>query len=313
MQPRRQHYGEVHGENGKLDDVLLTVFRAPASYTGEDVVEIACHGGQLLTRRLLELLLHQGARAAEPGEFTQRAFLNGKMDLTQAEAVMDLITAQTDLALRAAQEHLAGGLGERISAVREQLLELLAHLEAFIDFPDEDIDPDSGAALAARFAEIRAALHALLATAGRGRWLREGVRTVITGPPNVGKSSLLNLLLGYDRAIVSPLPGTTRDTIEETIDVRGIPLRLIDTAGLRAAADPIELAGIERTRQQLERADLILEVHDASLPAPADLLAGSPAPPQQERPRRAPLLARRRRRAPLLRRRDRPPRAGDRH
>ena len=270
MEPRRQYYGAVHEEAGKLDDVLLTVFPAPASYTGEPVVEIACHGGQLITRRLLELLLRQGARAAQPGEFTQRAFLHGKLDLTQAEAVMDLIAAQTELALRAAQEQLAGRLGERIRELREELLALLAHVEAFIDFPDEDIDPDSGAALQARFAGLRAGLQALLATAARGKWLREGVRTVIYGVPNVGKSSLLNLLLGYERAIVSAIPGTTRDTLEETISVRGVPVRLIDTAGMRASPDPLEAAGMERTREQLARAELVLEVHDASLPCPAE-------------------------------------------
>lgn len=261
---RVQQFGAIHDGQRKLDDVLLTVFRAPASYTGEDVVEIACHGGVLVTRRILELLLRSGARAAEPGEFTQRAYLHGKLDLTQAEAVMDLITAQTDLALRAASEQLEGRLGERIRGLREALLELLAHVEAYIDFPDEDIDPDTGAALHARLDAVRTEVQALLATAGRGRILREGVRTVIYGAPNVGKSSLLNLLLGYERAIVSPRPGTTRDVIEEVINLRGIPLRLIDTAGIRDSADEIEQAGMERTRRQVERADLVLQVRDAS-------------------------------------------------
>lgn len=268
MEPRRQYFGAIESEGRKLDEVLFSLHRAPASYTGEDVVEIACHGGVLISRRILELLLRAGARPAQPGEFTQRAFLHGKMDLTQAEAVMDLISAQTDLALRAAQEQLEGRLGERMRALREMLLELLAHLEAFIDFPDEDIDPDSGAALEARMAEIRAALQELLATAERGRWLRQGVRTVIYGAPNVGKSSLLNLLLGYERAIVSATPGTTRDTIEETINLRGIPLRLIDTAGVRTSEDPVEQAGIERTLRQVERADLVLHLYDASAPRP---------------------------------------------
>ncbi len=264
LMPRVQQFGAIFDGEEKLDDVLLTVFRAPASYTGEDVVEIAGHGGVLVSRRILEALLRKGARAALPGEFTQRAYLNGKMDLTQAEAVMDLITAQTDLALRAATEQLEGRLGERIRTLRELLLELLAHVEAFIDFPDEDIDPDTGDALLRKLDVARAEIDALLATADRGKVLREGVRTVIYGAPNVGKSSLLNLLLGHERAIVSAKPGTTRDVIEEVINLRGIPLRLIDTAGVRESDDEVEQAGIERTRKQVARADLVLHVLDSA-------------------------------------------------
>ena len=266
--PRVQHFGAILDGERKLDDVLLTVFRAPHSYTGEDVVEIAGHGGVLVARRILELLLKCGARSAEPGEFTQRAYLGGKMDLTQAEAVMDLITAQTDLSLRAATEQLEGRLGERIRALRERLVELLAHVEAYIDFPDEDFDPDTGDALRTKLDAVRTEIKALLATAGQGRVLREGVRTVIYGAPNVGKSSLLNLLLGYERAIVSARPGTTRDVIEEVINLRGYPLRLVDTAGLRESDDEIEREGMARTRRQVERADLTLHVFDASQPPP---------------------------------------------
>jgi tRNA modification GTPase len=264
--PRFQYYGKIVDQGEAIDDVLLTLFRAPASYTGEDVIEIACHGGILVTRRILQLLFSRGARAADPGEFTQRAFLNGKMDLTQAEAVMDLIRAQTELALRAAKEQLEGRLGARIRELREQLLQLLAHVEAYIDFPDEDIDPDTGEALLAKIDKVTAGIHALLQTAGQGKILREGVRTVIFGEPNVGKSSLLNLLLGEERAIVSELPGTTRDTIEEVINLRGIPLRLIDTAGVRESSDTIEREGIARTLRHLERADLALHLADASQP-----------------------------------------------
>jgi tRNA modification GTPase len=262
--PRVQQFGRIMDGSAVLDDALVTVFRAPASYTGEDVVEIACHGGILVARRILQLLLERGARLAEPGEFTQRAFLNGKMDLTQAEAVMDLIRAQTDLAMRAATEQLEGRLGARIRELREELLAVLAHVEAFIDFPEEDIDPDTGEALLKKLDAAREGIAALLRTADQGKILREGVRTVIYGAPNVGKSSLLNLLLGYERAIVSETPGTTRDTIEEVINLRGIPLRLVDTAGVREAGDRVEREGMERTRVQVERADLVLRVFDVS-------------------------------------------------
>lgn len=270
---RTAHFGAIVDGEHKLDDVLLTVFRAPHSYTGEDTVEISCHGGVLVTRRILEALLRHGARSAEAGEFTQRAFLNGKLDLTQAEAVMDLISAQTDLALRAANEQLEGRLGSRIRSLREALLEILAHIEAYIDFPDEDIDPETGDALRARLDALRADVAKLLDTAEQGRVLREGVRTVITGAPNVGKSSLLNRLLGFERAIVSARPGTTRDVIEEVINLRGIPLRLVDTAGVRESDDEIEREGIARTHQQLERADLILHIAEAHR-APFDQYSG---------------------------------------
>lgn len=262
---RMQQFGKIVDAHGHvLDEVLLTVFRAPASYTGEEMVEIACHGGILVTRRILGLLLEYGARPANGGEFTQRAFLNGKMDLTQAEAVMDLIQAQTDLALRAATEQLEGRLGCKVREIQDGLLNILAHVEAYIDFPEEDIDPETGEALRQRLQTAQQQVATLLQTADQGRVLREGVRTVIYGEPNVGKSSLLNLLLGYERAIVSDTPGTTRDTIEETINLRGIPLRLVDTAGVRDATDAIEQAGIARTLQHLERADLVLHVVDAS-------------------------------------------------
>lgn len=250
-----------------LDQGLLLIFHGPGSYTGEDVVEFHGHGGLLVAQKVLEAVLGAGARPAEPGEFTQRAFLNGKMDLTQAEAVMDLIHAQSTLAMKAAHEQLGGAIGREASALREELLPVLAHVEAYIDFPDEDITPDTGAALAGRMDAVLTRTRRLLETSEQGRILRHGARTVICGEPNVGKSSLLNLLLGFERAIVSAKAGTTRDTIEEIIQVHGIPLRLVDTAGLHESDDAIEKVGMERTQRELERADLILEVVDGSSPA----------------------------------------------
>ena len=257
-------------EGRVLDDGLLTVFPGPNSYTGEDSVEFTGHGGILVTREVLGRFLGCGALPAGPGEFTRRAFLNGKLDLTQAEGVMDLISAQTRLSLRAARSQLEGTLGRRTTAARDSLLETLAHLEAWIDFPEEDIDPQTGILLRSRVRAVLDTVESLLATADQGRVLREGVRTVIFGEPNVGKSSLLNRLLGFDRAIVSDIAGTTRDTIEEIINLDGIPLRLVDTAGVREAEDLIEAEGIQRTVRQIEAADLLLEIADASRPKPVD-------------------------------------------
>ncbi|MBA3961031.1 MAG: tRNA uridine-5-carboxymethylaminomethyl(34) synthesis GTPase MnmE [Chthoniobacterales bacterium] len=268
-----QHFGEIFEDERVLDQVMLSVHRAPASYTGEDVVEISCHGGVLVTARVWEACLRAGARAARGGEFTERAFLNGKLDLTQAEAVIDLIRAQTDLALRSANEQLAGRLGERITQLRADLIALVANLEAYIDFPDEDIAPDVGDAFRARLAGIREKIEALLATADQGRIFREGVRVVIYGPTNAGKSSLLNRLLGFPRAIVSPTPGTTRDTIEEVVNLRGVALRLTDTAGLRASTDAVEQEGMARTERSLENADLVLHLADASEARPENFAA----------------------------------------
>jgi tRNA modification GTPase len=264
-----QRLGEIFEADRLIDQVMLSVHRAPASYTGEDLVEISCHGGILVTARVLEACFHAGARSARPGEFSERAFLNGKMDLTQAEAVMDLIRAQSDLALRSANEQLEGRLGSEIRAIRAELIQMLAHVEAAIDFPDEDIVPDEGGKLRARLDSVRQKMHNLLATAEQGRILREGVRAVIYGPTNAGKSSLLNRLLGYDRAIVSETPGTTRDTIEEVINLRGIPIRLLDTAGLRDSQDELEREGIARTERSIATADLLLHVLDCNVPKPA--------------------------------------------
>jgi tRNA modification GTPase len=274
-----QHVGEIFSSQGRLiDQVVLSVHRAPASYTGEDLVEISCHGGTLVSAKVLETCLRAGARAARAGEFTERAFLNGKMDLTQAEAVIDLIRAKTDLALRSATEQLEGRLGQQIRNIRDELVELLAHINASIDFPEEGITPDEGDTLRERLASIREAIAALLATADQGRILREGVRVVIYGATNAGKSSLLNRLLGYDRVIVSDTHGTTRDTIEETVNLDGVPIRLLDTAGLRTSSSDLERLGIARTEKSLQLADLRLHIADRNAPKPPhfDERAGDP-------------------------------------
>ncbi len=278
--PNTQRLGEIVQGERVIDQVMLSVHRAPASYTGEDLVEISCHGGILVTAQVLQACLAAGARAARPGEFTERAFLNGKLDLTQAEAVMDLIRARTDLALRSAHEQLEGRLGEKIAAIRSEVVVLLAHLEAAIDFPEEGIAPVEGTRLRQRLDSVREHMRALLATADQGRILREGLRVVIYGPTNAGKSSLLNRLLGYERAIVSEKPGTTRDTIEEVINLRGIPVRLLDTAGLRDSVDEIEREGMARTSKSLAGADLLLHVLDRSVPRPADFTENSTEQPR---------------------------------
>ena len=265
-----QYFGDIVTESGGLiDEVMMSIHRAPASYTGEDIVEISCHGGTLVTAKVLEACLHAGARGARPGEFTERAFLNGKMDLTQAEAVIDLIRARTDLALRSATEQLEGKLGEQIKGIRDSLVDLLAHVEASIDFSEEGIAPDEGNSLRVRLDSVREQIAALLATADHGRILRDGVRVVIYGATNAGKSSLLNRLLGYERVIVSDAPGTTRDTIEETINLCGVPVRLLDTAGLRTSTSDIEREGIARTERSLQKADLRLHIIDRNAAPPA--------------------------------------------
>lgn len=277
VMPRMAHLVPIlDADGGALDHGLLLYFKGPASYTGEDVIEFHGHGGVLVTQRVLDRWLACGARAADPGEFTQRAFLNGKMDLTQAEAVMDLIHAQSTLALRAANEQLGGAIGREAAAMQQEIIPVLAHIEAYIDFPEEDISPETGADLLRRIDAVLGRAQKLIATSEQGRILRHGARTVISGAPNVGKSSLLNVLLGFERAIVSPTAGTTRDTIEEIVQVHGIPLRLVDTAGLREAGDDIERVGIKRTERELERADLVLEVVDGSRAPSGPRLALSP-------------------------------------
>jgi tRNA modification GTPase len=275
MEERRVAFGRIIDARGEvIDEVLLTLFRNPRSYTGEDLVEISGHGGSLVASRVLAAVLESGARMARPGEFTERAFLNGKLDLTQAEAVMDLISAQTPCAARAAARQLEGRLGDEIHTLRSDLLGCVAHLEAFIDFPEEGIDPESGAALRKRMEGIADHLERLLSTADEGRLLREGITLALCGAPNAGKSSLLNRLLGAKRAIVSAIPGTTRDTIEERTSLGGYPFRVIDTAGLRETSNPVEREGVERARRAAEAADLRIHLVDAAEPvSPAPLFA----------------------------------------
>ncbi|MBI3912502.1 MAG: tRNA uridine-5-carboxymethylaminomethyl(34) synthesis GTPase MnmE [Armatimonadetes bacterium] len=260
------HYGRVYNPlNGEtIDECVLTWFHAPHSYTAEDVVELACHGSNLVLRRVLEAALREGARLAEPGEFTQRAFLNGRLDLARAEAVIDVIRARTDVALRVATQQMEGQLSQEIRTIRETLIGLLAEIEAAIDFPD-DVEPLATEGLIARAEAARAEALLLLRHAEAGRLYREGAAVVIAGRPNVGKSSLLNALLRESRAIVTEIPGTTRDVIEESLHLRGLPLRAIDTAGLRATAHPVERIGVRRTRAEVEAADLILFTVDASV------------------------------------------------
>jgi len=260
------HYGKIVRQGQTVDEVLVAVMRAPRTLTREDVVEITCHGGLLPAKLVLDTVLENGARLAEAGEFTKRAFLNGRIDLAQAEAVADLIHARTELALTAANEQLAGKLSQRINALRDDMVKTLAHVEAHIDFPDEDISPDTKDKLVGRLERGVLFMEELLRTSNEGQILRRGIRAAIVGRPNAGKSSLLNQLLGRDRAIVSHIPGTTRDTIEETANVRGLPVVFVDTAGLREAGDEIEIEGIRRSRETLATAEFILHVFDASEP-----------------------------------------------
>ncbi|SEM25185.1 tRNA modification GTPase trmE [Pseudoxanthomonas sp. GM95] len=267
LPPRQARYARfVDGEGKVIDDGIALAFVAPASFTGEDVVELQAHGSPVVLRTLVARACALGARAARPGEFSERAFLNGKLDLAQAEAIADLIAAGDARAARAARRSLDGVFSRRVEAAAEQLVRLRVHVEAAIDFADEPLDTLGGAAVRAGLVELRAGLTTLLADAERGRRLRDGLHVVIVGPPNAGKSSLLNALAGRERAIVTDVAGTTRDTLHETIRVDGLELTLVDTAGLREGGDAIEREGMRRAGDELQRADVALVMVDARDP-----------------------------------------------
>lgn len=267
------NYGHIFDEGRLVDEVMLSVMKAPKTFTREDLVEINTHGGIAVTQEILQLLLRSGARLAEPGEFTKRAFLNGRIDLAQAESVMDLIRAKTDQAANIAVKQLDGSLSNLINNIRQEILESLAQVEVNIDYPEyDDVETMTSQMLLEKTAHFEQLLETLLATAKRGKILREGLRTAIIGRPNVGKSSLLNQLLREEKAIVTDIAGTTRDVITEFANIGGVPLELIDTAGIRETEDIVEKIGVERSQKALEEADLVLLVLDASSPlTPKDL------------------------------------------
>jgi tRNA modification GTPase len=268
----RFYLGEIirPREGTVLDEVLLVFMRQPKTYTREDVLEVHCHSGLLILQEILQAVLESGARLAEPGEFTKRAFLNGRIELTQAEAVIDLIQSKTRRSLELANRQRSGKLAGEVRRIKERLLELLALLEASIDFPEEEVPELSPPEVVRQLRDTRSDLDALLRTYEEGRIYREGIAAVIVGRPNVGKSSLLNCLLQEERAIVTAIPGTTRDVIEEVVNIEGIPLRIMDTAGLRHARDAIEEEGVRRTRERLAQADLTIWVVDGSEPLSAE-------------------------------------------
>jgi len=264
---RMRHGALIDPKTGEtVDQALGVVMHAPRSYTGEDVLELQCHGSPLVLERVLRICLDQGCRPARPGEFTLRAFLSGRMDLSQAEAVLDVVRARSNVALELAVRQLAGWLTTRIEPIRDDLMGLLAHMEAMVDFVEEDIPPALDALSRDRLRQALAAVNLLLAGAEQGIVLREGATLAIVGSPNVGKSSIMNALVGLDRSIVTPIAGTTRDTVEEAVQIGGVPFRLVDTAGITATDDVVEQLGIERSRQAITAADVILLTLDASRP-----------------------------------------------
>ncbi|MBI5143960.1 MAG: tRNA uridine-5-carboxymethylaminomethyl(34) synthesis GTPase MnmE [Candidatus Omnitrophica bacterium] len=258
------HYGRIVNDSRYIDEVLLTVMKAPKSYTKEDIVEINCHGGIQAVRKVLELVVKCGARIAEPGEFTKRAFLNGRIDLAQAEAVLDVVRAKTEASLKVAVSQLEGSVSKVVTEIRERIIDIASQIEASIDFPEEELEIVEKGRLVKKVEDILAELKALIDTSSDGIILREGILATICGKPNTGKSSLMNLLLKRDRVIVTPIPGTTRDAVEEMINLKGIPVRLVDTAGIAKTEDILEGEGIRKSKGYLELADLVLLVLDAA-------------------------------------------------
>lgn len=264
-------FGHITDKDGAaIDEVLLSVFRAPRSFTGENTVEISCHGGYTVTHMVLNRIVQCGARLAEGGEFTKRAFLNGKMDLSQAEAVIDIINAESALSVYAGENHLFGCLKHRVGEIREQVLDIISNILAVIDYPDEDIDEMKSEEILSSLRKAKEAAEQLIRTYQTGKILKEGAKIVIAGKPNVGKSSLLNALLKENRAIVTDIPGTTRDVLEETLDIDGLKVQLLDTAGIRESGDTVEAIGIERAVEHIRSADLILFLADRSRPLSAE-------------------------------------------
>lgn len=264
--PNMMTYGHIRDGYEIIDEVMVCYFRAPRSYTAEDVVEIHCHGSVVSLRKILALVLRHGARIAEPGEFTERAFLNGRLDLTQAEAVIDLIKAKSDKTFELALNQLEGGFSKEIRKIRKEVEDVLVHLAVNIDYPDEDIEVLTYGKLKESLAGIKKEIEKLIETSDTGRILKEGLKVSIIGKPNVGKSSLMNALLNEDRAIVTEIPGTTRDIIEESINIRKIPVTLIDTAGIRKTEDIVEKIGIEKSKEAFNQADLVIFMLDSSSP-----------------------------------------------
>ncbi len=260
------HYGHIVDPKTKevVDETMVSVLRAPKTFTREDMVEINCHGGMIVTNDILQLLLANGARMADPGEFTKRAFMNGRIDLTQAESVMDIVRAKTDKSRQVAMTQLAGGLLDKIKTMRQELLDTMAHEEVNIDYPEYDMDDLTSQEMKKKAQEVSKQIEQLLQTAQEGKIIRNGLATAIVGRPNVGKSSLLNYLTQDDKAIVTDIAGTTRDTLEEYVSVKGVPLKLIDTAGIHHTEDKVEKIGVERSKKAIKEADLVLLLLDAS-------------------------------------------------
>jgi tRNA modification GTPase len=265
IKPYTMRYGNIIDSNGGiLDEVIVSFMKAPKSFTAEDTVEVNCHGGTLVTKIILEEILKNGARLAEPGEFTKRAFLNGRIDLSQAEAVMDIITSKTEASMKSAIMQADGRVSKEINRLRNKLIEIIAHIEATVDYPEDDLEEMTSEKTTGEISKILDEIKNLILNADEGKILREGLKTAIVGKPNVGKSSLLNTLLEEKRAIVTEVAGTTRDVIEEYVNIAGIPINLIDTAGIRETEDIVEKIGVEKSKKKIEEADLVIFMLDSS-------------------------------------------------